>query len=576
MKLLFVLSLCLWLASFFVQPASAWEPISLEKNFATKVQTHKATGKKYAIVSQGKATTAAGQWIINQGGNVIDAACAMSFVIGVERPHSTGIGGGGFMMIKRKGAKTEAVDFRETAPLKASVNMYLDKSGEVIRGKSLKGVHANAVPGLVAGVYEVHQKYGKLSWDKILQPAINLASGGFPIYRELGIAMERNEKLIHQYHAAKKIFTDKGRLLTKGENLRQSDLGKTLKLIAQKGRDGFYKGEVAQAIVAEHQRLGGLIQQRDLDKYQVIWRKPVSGNYLGYQIQSMPPPSSGGVHVLQILKMLQPLHLEKVGPYAAQTIHRTASAMQLAFADRALHMGDPDFVAVPTQEILSEPYLKKRFNQVPAKKKIASSQIKGGTVAGKESSETTHFTVMDHQGNVVSSTQTINGWLGSVVVIPGTGIIMNNEMDDFSAKEGAANLFGAIGSKMNAIQPGKRPLSSMSPTIVLKKGKPVLALGSPAGTRIISCVAQTLMNVLEYKMPLYQSVVALRYHHQWQPDKIRVEPPGFPADVTKKLTAMGHEIYVKPLGCKVAAIQFENGVLTGVADPRGEGAALAL
>ncbi len=538
----------------------------------SKAAGHEAFGTKYMIATQGEAASRAGAKMFELGGNAIDAAAAISFAIAVERPQSTGIGGGGFMLIHLAEEKNiVSADFRERAPLKAYETMYQDKKGEVIPRLSVDGILAAAVPGMVAGVLEIHERYGKLERKEILTPAIELAENGFAIYDHLARAIKARKDLLAQSPAAKAIFLKAdGEPLEEGDWLKQPNLAKTLKTIAKNGRAGFYSGWVAEALVKEEQRLGGLITQQDLDSYEVKFRQPIQGSYEDYEIYSMPPPSSGGVHVVQILNILEG-KLESTAPNSARNMHLTASAMQMAFADRARYLGDTDFVEVPLTGLTSKEYAKKLYAQIPADQARASKVIEAGEPTAKESNETTHFTVMDIAGNVVTSTQTINGWLGSTVVVPGTGFLLNNEMDDFSAKPGVANMFGAIGGRENAIEPGKRPLSSMSPTIVMKEGKPVMALGSPAGTRIITCVTLTMLNYLEYDKGLYEAVAAPRYHHQWLPDEIRVEEDGFEEATLAELESMGYKINRKDYGCKVQAIAREGKRLHGVSDPRGAG-----
>lgn len=544
-------------------------------------EQYESQGTQFMVASQGAHTSRAAARMLELGGNVIDAAAAASFVISVERPHSTGIGGGGFMLVHLVGAKkTEAIDFRERAPAKARENMFLDAKGEVVKNLSLDTALANGVPGLVAGVLEVHEKYGKLPRAEILKPAIELAETGFPIYPALAQAISERLEVLRKYPESAAIFlTSAGEPLREGDILKQQDLATTLRRIAQLGKAGFYAGPVAAAIVNSQRRHGGLISSEDLSNYKVVWRKPVWGRFKEFELASMPPPSSGGVHVLQILSIVEPLELGKRGTMAPTSIHWLASAMQRAFADRASFLGDPDFVKVPVEGITSKSYATALRNSVHPEIATPSQNVKAGNPwpykNPYESPETTHFTIMDSEGNTVVSTQTINTYLGSGLIVAGTGILMNNEMDDFSAKPGALNAFGAVGSKNNSVQPGKRPLSSMSPTIVFNRdGTPRLALGTPSGTRIITCVAQTILNHLEHKLPLFESVASLRYHHQWAPDEIAVEAPGFPEAITQKLRTMGHSIRTKEIGCQVNAIAKQKTILHGVADPRGEGMAL--
>ncbi len=539
-------------------------------------EQHESFSQKVMIATQGVHSTEAGLKMIRLGGNAFDAAAAISFAISVERPQSTGLGGGGFMLIDSPSFKSpKALDFRERAPFLARSDMYLDKRGTPINKMPIDGILASGTPGTVKGILEMHKRYGKLSRRQVITPAIELAERGFRVYPHLAKALEFRKDVLKQYPATKKIFFKDRAPLREGDLLIQRDLGKTLRAIRQRGASGFYKGFVAQAIVKEFKRLGGLITQDDLNKYHVKWRKPIHGTYKNYDVFSMPPPSSGGTHIVQILNILEPWDLKSKGVQSPETIHKTATAMQLAFVDRAKYMGDSDFVKVPVKGLTSKSYGKILREKITPR----ALQIKTKDLVNAfkyESDETTHFTVMDREGNIISSTQTINYWMGSGVVVPGTGIIMNDEMDDFSKKPGDSNLFGAVGSKNNLVAPGKRPLSSMSPTIIKKKGQVVLALGTPSGTRILTCVAQVVLNYLEHELTLWDAVSATRYHHQWSPDYIRIGSPGFSKETKRALKSKGHTLQRKNLGCKIQAISVEQGKLHGVSDPRGEGLARGL
>lgn len=536
---------------------------------------YESFGTKYMVSTQGVATTEAAKFVFDKGGNIYDAAVAASFAISVERPHSTGIGGGGFMLMHDGASKKSmAYDFREMAPIKSHSKMFLDKNGKQVSDRSLTGALAVGTPGLVKGVVEIHNKYGKLPLDVVMKPAIDLAENGLVVYPGLAKAMKAQAKNLCKFDSSRKIFLNKNCSPKKvGEVLVQKDLAKTLKLIARKGSAGFYKGSVAKLIIKNQKKYNGLITYKDLANYKVVKRRPIIGTYKGQKIISMPPPSSGGTHIIQILNILEGYDLKKMGAQSSEAIHLTSTAMQIAFADRAEYMGDSDYTNVPVKKLISKEYatnIRTRINNKALKSKdfpVSFDKMK------KEPDHTTHFTIMDDKGNIITSTQTINGWFGSAMVAEGTGIVMNNEMDDFASHVGGVNLFGAIGGKNNLVAPGKRPLSSMSPTIVVNEnGKPYLALGTPSGTRILTCVMQTVLNVIEHKMPLWDAVSATRYHHQWYPEQIRIGAPYFSADVEASLRDMGHKVKHKSLGCSIQAIKLEsNGELHGVSDPRGEG-----
>jgi gamma-glutamyltranspeptidase/glutathione hydrolase len=538
---------------------------------------HQSFASKTMVTSQGKGTTEAALETIENGGNIIDAFVSASFAISVERPHSTGIGGGGFLLyFSKKDNKVYAFDFREVAPLAAIKNMYLTKKGETQPLLSQEGALAVANPGLVKGLFEIHKRFGKLSWAETISPAIRLARNGFPLYKQLHEALkDRKDLLLLDPEAKKTFYLEDGSIPTLGTIVIQENLAKTLEIISAKGADGFYQGKVADAIVKTINKKRGLLSHRDLKNYKMVERVPVIGMYKGLKIYSMPPPSSGGIHVIQILKMLAPHNLKEKGPQTTESIHLIANAMQRAFLDRANYLGDPDFNKIPTSALVDEKYLLKLSNSINTSKAIKDDSLKKIELP-YESTDTTHFTIADQEGNLVSSTQTINGWFGSGVIAEGTGIILNNEMDDFAQKVGAKNLFGAVGGQFNLIAPKKRPLSSMSPTIITKDNSPFMALGSPSGTRIITCVAQTILNSIEFGMPLYESVAATRIHHQWQPDVLKVEAPYLDSMVEKELQDKGHKIIHEKLGCSIQAIRKIKNGWEGVSDPRGEGLAKGL
>ena len=469
--------------------------------------------------------------------------------------------------------KVYACDFRERAPYLASKKMFLNRFNDAQPLLSQEGALAVATPGLVAGLFDIHQRFGSLAWSETLGPAIRLAREGFPMYEHLYKAIDDRKHLLKMDPEASRIFFDsEGNIPRYGTIIVQENLAKTLEVIAKEGKKGFYRGEIANSILKTVRSKRGILSQKDFRDYKMIERSPVHSSYNGLKVFSMPPPSSGGIHIIQILKMLEPYDLKKLGPQTVDSVNLIANSMQRAFQDRALYLGDPDFNTIPVKELLDQ----KRLDQLS--KGISSSAIRVDQLRPVklpyESSETTHFSIADKDGNLIASTQTINGWFGSGVMAQGTGIVLNNEMDDFAQKVGALNLFGAVGGDKNLVEPLKRPLSSMSPTIILKNDQPLMALGSPSGTRIISCVVQTIINSFEFDMPLYEAVSATRIHQQWQPDELKIESPFLLPDVEEKLSRMGHKIVHGNLGCSIQAIKREKNNWVGVSDPRGEGLAL--
>lgn len=540
-------------------------------------EAHESVSKGHMVTSQGQGTTRAALTVFEQGGNIIDAFVAASFAISVERPHSTGIGGGGFLVYySKKENKAYAFDFREIAPVLGHKKMYLNKAGDPQPMLSRDGALAVATPGLVKGLYDLHKRFGKLPWKDTIAPAIKLAREGFPLYPELHEALTYRKSVFSiDKEAMATFYTNNNDVPAKGTTVIQENLAKTLEVIAEKGSDGFYKGKVANAIVNTVHKHRGILGHKDLRTYTMKEREPVVGDYKGLKIFSMPPPSSGGIHVIQILKMLEPHQLKAFGPQSTQAVHLTANAMQRAFLDRASYLGDPDFTKVPVESLLDKGYLTSLGKAINTDKAINASELKPIPLP-YESSDTTHFSIADKDGNLVASTQTINGWFGSAVMAQGTGIILNNEMDDFAQKVGASNLFQAVGGENNLVEPRKRPLSSMSPTVITKDGEPYMALGSPSGTRIITCVAQTILNSIEFEMPLYEAVAATRIHQQWQPDILKVEEPFLSKSVEKELKEKGHNVVHGSLGCSIQAIQRGLDGWKGVSDPRGAGLALGL
>lgn len=540
-------------------------------------ETHFAEGVDFAIATQGFGSTEAAKQVFLKGGNLIDAFVAASFAISVERPQSTGLGGGGFLIFyHKKEAKTYAFDFRESAPKLAFAEMYLQADGKLNESLSKEGVLSVGVPGLVAGLFEIHKEFGRLPWAELLDFSIQLAERGIEVYPHLEKAIQQQSKVLLKDSGARKIFFDSNKMpLRVGDKLIQKDLVRSLREIQKHGRKGFYNSWISTSLLDLMASSGGLIQKTDLDDYQVKRRNPVSGTYKDFRIVSMPPPSSGGIMLIQNLNLLENADLKR-GSGDPKNLALTASSLQQAFADRAEYLGDADFGFIPQSELTDKNYGLQNFRRLRERSRLKSDEVRAGLLR-EEPSETVHMSMMDSEGNAISSTQTINGWFGSGVVIPKTGILLNNEMDDFSAKTGTANLYGAIGGEPNRVESNKRPLSSMSPSLVFLKNeeKPILSLGSPSGTRIVSCVLLSLLNILEYGMSLDEAQLSLRYHHQWMPDKIFVEEPGFPSEIHASLSALGFEIETKDLGCRIQAVQRIGSELIAISDPRGEGSAFA-
>ncbi|WP_315791116.1 gamma-glutamyltransferase [Fischerella sp. JS2] len=572
--------------------------------------------KKAMVVSANPLASEAGLQMLRKGGNAVDAAVATTFAISVVEPFSAGIGGGGFLLFRDgKTGEIKALDFRERAPLKAKRNMYLDAQGKVRPKLSINGYLAVATPGTVAGLYEVHQRYGKLPWAEVVQPAIALAKDGFILSPQVTWRSipeyENRKQVILTNPAARAIFTRNGELYQPGEKLVQRDLAKTLTEISQNPRS-FYTGNIARAIAADMAKNGGLVTLEDLKSYQPIWRIPVCGNFRQARVCSMPPPSSGGVHLLEMLNIIGSTDLKSLGWHHPDVIHLMVEAMKIAYADRSQLLGDPDFVKVPVQQLLSPAYTQRRQAEITLNRARPATEVKPANIKLRrnltsqplvcrhkqklipasnslmitqntqetfykpryESTETSHLNVVDAQRNAVSLTFTVNLGFGAGVVADGTGIVLNNEMDDFAAAPGVPNAFGLRGNEANAIAPCKTPLSSMTPTIVTENGRLRLAVGAPGGGTIITQVLQVILNVLEYNMDVGAAVSVPRIHHQWLPDELRVEPFGLDALTVAELQRRGHKIkQTQPWGNINAIAVTSDGALEGAADPRGEGSA---
>jgi gamma-glutamyltranspeptidase/glutathione hydrolase len=526
--------------------------------------------KNGMVVTADKYATAVGVQILEKGGNAIDAAVAIGFVLAVSYPQAGNIGGGGFMIIRNAEGDVYALDYREKAPRFAHQDMYLDENNLVIEGASTSGYLSSGVPGTVSGLYHAHEKLGSMNWVDLLQPAIDLALEGIIVDRFLGESLEENLDDFLPYPSTMDVFTNSGRALQEGERLIQKDIARTLQLIQNEGPAGFYEGETADKIVSAMIKNNGLITAEDLESYDAVWREPINFNYRGYDIYSMSLPSSGGILIAEILNTLENVNLSALGHNSSSTMHLWIETEKQAYADRAKYLGDVDFIQAPIDMLTAKKYGHTIFQSLNPFYARSSQVIKPGRI---EHLETTHYSVVDGQGNTVSNTYTLNGYYGSGVIIEGTGILMNNEMDDFVIKPGYPNLYGLVGGEANAIEPEKRMLSSMTPTIVVKDNKTIMIAGSPGGSVIITSVAQVLSNVIDFKMNIREAVEAPRFHHQWLPNIVKYEKNGFSLDVLLNLKKKGHQLEeVNDLG-NVQAILWdeENSEWTGWSDPRRNG-----
>jgi gamma-glutamyltranspeptidase/glutathione hydrolase len=525
--------------------------------------------KHAAVVCAHPEGSKVGVAILKKGGNAVDAAIAVQFALAVVYPNAGNIGGGGFMVYRGNRGDLDALDYREKAPGRASRDMYLDGSGNPVTEQSLLGALASGVPGTVAGMVKAHDKYGKLSWKKDVQPAIDLAEDGFTITAQQASELNKNKAGFLKYNR-KPIAFVKDAEWKEGDLLKQPELAKTLKLIRDNGRAGFYDGPVADAIVRSMEHTAGVITRTDLKAYQAVWRKPLTGNYKGLKVISMPPPSSGGIALITMLQQINPYPVNRWAFQQDSTVQLMVEVERRAYADRAKYLGDPDYFKVPQDALLDTTYIRSRAKDIRFDKATLSSAINPGTVAGYESEQTTHYSIIDAQGNAVSATTTLNGSYGSLVVVEGGGFIMNNEMDDFSVKPGSPNMYGLIGGEANAIVPNKRMLSSMTPTILEKDGKLYMVVGTPGGSTIITSVMQTILNVVDFGMNMQSAVAAPRFHHQWLPDEVYVEKGAITDDVRKRLQAKGYKIVERGnMGRVDAILVTPAGELETGADPRG-------
>jgi gamma-glutamyltranspeptidase/glutathione hydrolase len=511
--------------------------------------------------------------VMQKGGNAVDAAVAVGFALAVTHPVAGNLGGGGFMLIRFADGRMTFVDFRERAPAAASRDMYLDSSGKLTRG-SMEGWRASGVPGTVRGFLLAHSKYGRAKWSDNLAPAIELATQGFPVSYSLADSLKTSSNLSSSPES-KRIFQKAGTYYEVGERWKQPELARTLERIAKSGGDDFYTGEIANRLSNEMAKNGGLITSSDLAGYRPIERQPLTGSYHGnFELITAPPPSSGGIGILQMLGMLEPTDYAKAGAGSAGTIHYLAEVMRRFFADRSEYMGDPDFVRVPVLGLLDPAYLARRRSTIDRERATPSELVKPGHPLGAEALETTHYNVVDAEGNAVAVTYTLNGGYGSGITVPGLGFLLNNEMDDFAAQPGSPNMFGLVQGEANAIQPNKRPLSSMVPTIILRDGKLFMLVGSPGGSRIPSAVLQVILNVIDFGMTAQDAVDAPRIHHQWQPDKLLLER-GISPDTVALLKTRNYNVDQSPdisIG-RVETIVNDGGWLEGASDGRGSGRA---
>ncbi|HWS86988.1 MAG TPA: gamma-glutamyltransferase [Pyrinomonadaceae bacterium] len=558
---------------FFVSPAA---PLL---NAARAASRPPVRARRGLVASTSTIASQAGVDILKRGGNAVDAAIAVAFALTVTYPAAGNIGGGGFMMIRLRDGRTTAIDYREMAPAAAHRNVYLDEKGELKKGEggSLVGYRASGVPGTVAGMELALKKYGsgKLTWAQLVEPARRLAAEGFALPYSLARSLRANEKDLGLYPETKKVYLNNGRFFEEGQVWRQPELAATFARIQRFGPREFYEGRTARLIAEDMRAHDGLITLEDLKNYVAKERAPLRTTYRGFEVISMPPPSSGGAVLIEMLNILEGFDLRHMGATSSERYHVQTEAMRRAFADRAEYMGDADFVSVPVAGLIDKAYAEQLRRGIKMDRASTSAEVKAGKPAGYESEETTHFTVVDAEGNCVSNTYTLNDSYGSKVVIKGTGILMNDEMDDFAAKPGTPNMFGLIQGERNAVAPRKRPLSAMTPTFVLRPdGSLWFAVGSPGGPTIINTVLQVVVNVIDFDMNIQQAIDAPRIHHQWLPDEITYEPFGMSADTFRALEARGHRLTQKPryMGdAQGIMIEEKTGVRLGASDPRNYG-----
>jgi gamma-glutamyltranspeptidase/glutathione hydrolase len=529
-------------------------------------------GRNGMVASSEPLASQAGVGILQAGGNAVDAAVAVGFALAVTFPQAGNLGGGGFMLIRMASGEAVVVDYREQAPAAATRQMYQDARGDLIPGASTVGARAAGVPGTVMGLALAEQKYGHLGLERVMAPAIRLARNGFPVSYSLAQTLGSERALLQKFDGSRHIFLHDGNLFAPGAILRQPELARTLSAIARHGPQAFYSGSTAQALVETMGKYQGIISREDLENYQAKFRSPLEGHFRGFDILSVPPPSAGGTMLIEMLNVLEPLDLGTANSY--ESIHLLAETMRRAYADRAVYMGDSDFARVPVAGLTSRRYATQLREEILAARPDAP--VRPGEPQAFEAGATTHFSVVDAQGNAVSNTYTLNGWFGCGVAVEGAGFLLNNEMDDFTSKPGAPNIFGLVQGDANAIAPHKRPLSSMTPSIVIENGKLRLVLGSPGGSTITNTVLEVLLDVLVYKMDVLQAVTSPRFHDQWMPDLLTLERVGFSSDTLEKLQRAGYPVSFRDsIGdCEAIEIAPQSGIRFGASDPRADGKAV--